>query len=60
VAGPAGDQHAVTWSSPDGMTWSAAAPVSAGQITALSAVGSTVSGAAQLGAEPSVVTFAAP
>jgi hypothetical protein len=60
VAGPAGDQHAVTWSSPDGMTWSAAAPVSAGQITALSAVGAVVSGAAQLGAEPSVVTFAAP
>jgi len=60
VAGPAGDQHAVTWSSPDGMTWSAATPVSAGQITALSAVGSTVSGAAQLGAEPSVVTLAAP
>jgi hypothetical protein len=60
VAGPAGDQHAVTWSSPDGMTWSAATPVSAGQITALSAVGAVVSGAAQLGAEPSVVTFAAP
>jgi hypothetical protein len=60
VAGPAGAQHAVTWSSPDGITWSAATPVSAGQITALSAVGSTVSGAAQRGAGPSVVTFAAP
>ena len=60
VTGPAGAQHAVTWSSPDGITWSAATPVSAGQITALSAVGSTVSGTAQRGAEPSVVTFAAP
>jgi hypothetical protein len=60
VAGPAGAQHAVTWSSPDGITWSAATPVSAGQITALSAVGAVVSGAAQRGAEPSVVTFAAP
>jgi len=60
MAGPAGAQHAVTWSSPDGITWSAAAPVSTGQITALSALGSTVSGAAQRGAEPSVVTFAAP
>jgi len=60
MAGPAGAQHAVTWSSPDGITWSAATPVSAGQITALSALGSTVSGAAQRGAEPSVVTFAAP
>jgi hypothetical protein len=60
MAGPAGAQHAVTWSSPDGITWSAATPVSAGQITALSAVGAVVSGAAQRGAEPSVVTFAAP
>jgi hypothetical protein len=60
VAGPADDQHAVTWSSPDGMTWSAATPVSAGQITALSAAGAVVSGAVQRGAGPSVVTFAAP
>jgi hypothetical protein len=60
MAGPAGAQHAVTWSSPDGITWSAATPVSAGQITALSALGAVVSGAAQRGADPSVVTFAAP
>ena len=60
VAGPAGAQHAVTWSSPDGMTWSAATPVSAGQITALSAMGAVVSGAAQRGTGPSVVTFPAP
>jgi hypothetical protein len=60
VAGPAGAQHAVTWSSPDGNTWSAATPVNGGQITALSPVGAVVSGAAQRGAEPSVVTLTAP
>jgi hypothetical protein len=59
-AGPAGAQHAVTWNSPDGLTWSAATPVSAGQITALTAAGGMVSGTAQRGAAPSVVTLAAP
>ena len=59
-AGPAGAQHAVTWSSPDGQTWSAATPVSAGQITALTGVGGTVSGTAQHGAVPTVVTLTAP
>jgi len=59
-AGPAGAQHAVTWSSPDGLTWSAATPVNAGQITALSASGGTAFGTAQRAAGPSVVTFAAP
>jgi hypothetical protein len=59
-AGPAGAQHAVTWSSPDGLTWSAATPVGAGQITALSASGGTAFGTAQRAAGPSVVTFAAP
>ncbi|HEY7260244.1 MAG TPA: hypothetical protein VH589_02025 [Trebonia sp.] len=59
-AGPAWAQHAVTWSSPDGLTWSAATPVSAGQITALSASGGTAFGTAQRAAGPSVVTFTAP
>ena len=59
-AGHAGAQHAVTWSSPDGLTWSAATPVRAGQITALSASGGTAFGTAQRAAGPSVVTFAAP
>ena len=58
LAGPAGAQHAVTWSSPDGLTWSAATPVNAGQITALTAMGSTVSGTAQRGSGSSVVTLA--
>ena len=62
-AGPAGaDQHTVTWSSPDGRSWSAAAPAGGqvGQITALSAAGGTVTGTAQQGADPSVVTIPAP
>jgi len=60
LAGPAGAQHAVTWSSPDGLTWSAASPVNAGQITALTVTGSTVSGTAQRGSGSSVVTLAEP
>ena len=62
-AGPAsGDQHTVTWSSPDGRSWSAAAPAGGqvGQITALSAAGGTVTGTAQQGGDPSVVTIPAP
>jgi serine/threonine protein kinase len=61
-AGPAGAQRAVTWSSPDGLSWPAATPASGGvrQITALSASGGTVTGTAQQGAAPFVVTLAAP
>jgi hypothetical protein len=61
-AGPAGAQHAVTWSTPNGMTWSAATPAGKGvqRITALSAVGHTVTGTSQKGTDPSVVTFPAP
>jgi hypothetical protein len=61
-AGPAGSQHAVTWRSPDGLTWPAAIPAGGGvrQITALTAAGGTVTGAGQRGAVPSVVTVPAP
>jgi serine/threonine protein kinase len=61
-AGPAGAQRAVTWSSPDGLSWPAAVPAGGGvrQITALSAAGGTVTGTAQQGAAPHVVTLAAP
>ena len=61
-AGPAGGaQQTVTWSSRDGLSWSAAAAAAAGgQITALSAVGGTVTGTEQQGADPSVVTIPAP
>jgi hypothetical protein len=60
--GTAAARHAVTWSSPDGLSWSAATPATSGvrEITALSASGGTVTGIAQLGADPSVITFPAP
>jgi hypothetical protein len=61
-AGPPGAQHIVTWSSADGLHW--LAPITADgvvrQITALSAVGGTVTGAAEQGAAPHVVTLPAP
>jgi hypothetical protein len=58
-AGPRGAERAVTWSSPDGLTWPAPAPAGGGarQITALSAVGDTVTATAQAGATPTIVTF---
>ena len=48
-AGPAGAQRTVTWRSPDGLTWSKAAPTASGTsaVTALTAAGRTVTGAAQ-------------
>jgi len=62
VAGPAGSQHAVTWSSPDGQTWSAATQAGIGtrQITALTAAGRTVTATVQQGADPSTITLPAP
>jgi hypothetical protein len=62
VAGQAGAQRAVTWSTADGSTWSASTQASIGtrQITALTAAGSTVAAAVQQGADPSVVTLPAP
>jgi hypothetical protein len=61
-AGPAAAPRAVTWSSPDGRSWSAAAAAGGGasQITALTASGSTVSGTAQQGADPFIVTVPSP
>jgi hypothetical protein len=42
LTGPPGGQHAVTWTSADGLTWSAATPAAQGiqQISALAAAGS--------------------
>jgi serine/threonine-protein kinase len=61
-AGPPGAQHTVTWSSPDGLHWPAAIAADGvmRQITALSAAGGTVTGAAQQGAVLRVVTLPAP
>jgi len=68
-AGPAGAARAVTWRSPDGLTWPAPIPATGGvrQITALSSAGGTVTGAAaaavtgtaQQGAAPSLITIPA-
>jgi hypothetical protein len=60
LAGPASERHAVEWTSPDGLTWSAAAPLaSAGTsaITALTGSGGTATGTAQRGAGPTVLTI---
>jgi hypothetical protein len=48
-AGLAGAQRTVTWRSPDGLTWSKAAPAASGTpaVTALAAAGETVTGAAR-------------
>jgi len=62
-SGPPG-QHTVTWTSPDGLTWSTAATASAnvGRITALAASGDagTVTGTAQQGTAASAVAVPAP
>ena len=62
LAGPANAQHAVEWTSPDGLTWSPAAPVAsagASEITALTDSGAGVTGTAQRAAGPSVLTIPA-
>jgi hypothetical protein len=62
LAGPADAQQAVEWTSPDGLTWSPATPVAsagANEITALTDSGSTVTGTAQRGTSPSVLTIPA-
>jgi hypothetical protein len=61
-AGSAAAPRAVTWSSPDGRSWSAATAAGggAGQITALTASGGTVSGTVQQSAGPFIVTVPSP
>jgi hypothetical protein len=69
-AGPANAQHAVEWTSTDGLTWSAATRISAvgtGQVTALTdtgtmvtgtmVTGTVVTGTAQGSAGPAVLTI---
>ena len=60
--GPKGAERAVTWSSPNGLTWSPPTPVGNGahEITALTAAGHEVTGTAQAGATPSIVTIHTP
>jgi hypothetical protein len=66
-AGPASAQRAVTWTSPDGLTWSAATPLTSagsGAVTALAdtstAGAATVAGTAQHGASADLLTVPAP
>jgi hypothetical protein len=60
VVGPRGSQHAVTWTSPDGLTWSAPAQASGREITALTATGNKVTGTAEQGTTPTLVPLPAP
>ena len=56
-------QHPVTWTSPDGLGWSAATKATGvRQITALSVSDGTITGTGitQPGADPAIVTFPAP
>lgn len=60
LAGPAGARHAVEWTSRDGLTWSAAAPLAAAgtsEITALTTSGALAAGTAQRSAGPTVLTI---
>jgi hypothetical protein len=60
LAGPANAQRAVEWTSPDGLTWSAATPVSsagANAITALTNGGTTVTGTTQGTTGPAVLAI---
>jgi hypothetical protein len=61
-SGPPRAQRAVTWTSPDGLTWPAPTPIGGGthQITALSAAGHTVTATTQSGQTPTIVTLRAP
>ncbi len=60
LAGPANAQHAVEWTSPDGLTWSAAAPLAsagASEITASPTAAPWLTGTAQRSAGPTVLTI---
>jgi hypothetical protein len=60
VAGRGGAQHAVTWTSPNGLTWSRPAQAPGSEITALGLAGSTVAGTAEQGTTPTLVPLPAP
>jgi hypothetical protein len=60
VVGRRGSQHAVTWTSPDGLTWSAPTQAVGREITALTATGTKVTGTAEQGTTPTLVPLPAP
>jgi hypothetical protein len=59
VVGQSGSQHTVTWTSPDGLTWSRPAQTADSEITALTSAGTTVTGTEQ-GATSTLVQLPAP
>jgi hypothetical protein len=60
IVGRGGAQHAVTWTSPDGLTWSSPVQAAGTEITALALTGSTVAGAAEQGDTPTLVPLPGP
>ena len=60
VVGRRGSQHAVTWTSPDGLTCSAPIQAAGREITALTATGTKVTGTAEQGTTPTLVPLPAP
>jgi hypothetical protein len=63
LAGPANARHAVAWTSANALTWSTATPLTAAgtsEITALTDSGTTVTGTAQRGTTPALLTVPAP
>jgi hypothetical protein len=60
VVGRSSAQHAVTWTSPDGLTWSSPTQAAGTEITALALTGSTVAGTAEQGATPTLVPLPGP
>ena len=60
VVGRSGAQHAVTWTSPNGLTWSSPAQAPGSEITALAPSGSAVAGTAEQGTTPTLVPLPAP
>ncbi len=60
VVGRSGSRHAVTWVSPDGLTWSRPVQAAGSEVTALTATGTTVTGTSEQGTTPTVVALPAP
>jgi hypothetical protein len=68
LAGAGNAQHAVTWTSPDGLTWSQGAPLQAAGTSEITALATTttpgtppaVTGTAQRGTTPALLTVPAP
>jgi hypothetical protein len=60
IVGRDGAQRAVTWTSPNGLTWSSPAQAPGSEITALALTSGTVAGTAEQGVTPTLVPLPAP